>query len=380
LIREMIVATGTAGLYVISFAVASGQIPQEQKPPIAEEVFKNVQVLKGISVSEFMETMGLFSASLGENCTFCHVEESGGNWSRYADDNGRKQTARRMIAMVSSINKANFGGARMVTCYSCHRGLDRPRVTPSLAELYGPPLLDERDDIPSAPAAPSADTILDKYISALSGAQRLADVTSIVANGNYQGFAETEKSAMEIYAQGPDKRALIVHTPNGDSITNYDGRNGWTAAPETDRPVTLLPLSGGSLDAARLDALLTFPAQIKQAFTQWRVGFPTMIDGRSVQVVQGRNVGSPPVQFFFDRETGLLLRLVRYSNTALGLSPTQIDYSDYREIAGIKLPFRWIVTWLDGRSSIELTEVAANVSIDATKFARPAAPKPSSSR
>ena len=43
---------------------------------MAEDVFKNVQVLRGISVAEFMGTMGFISASLSLNCLDCHVNES----------------------------------------------------------------------------------------------------------------------------------------------------------------------------------------------------------------------------------------------------------------------------------------------------------------
>ena len=74
-----------------------GQADSAQKPQVAEQYFKNVQVLRGISVKEFMDTMGFFAASLGENCTFCHVEESSGDWSKYAVDNANKQTARKML-------------------------------------------------------------------------------------------------------------------------------------------------------------------------------------------------------------------------------------------------------------------------------------------
>ena len=90
--------------------------------PMAEDVFKNVQVLKGIPVDQFMGTMGFFSASLGLNCTDCHVDESGGNWAKYADDNALKRTARRMMLMVSNINTTSFGGRQVVTCNTCHRG------------------------------------------------------------------------------------------------------------------------------------------------------------------------------------------------------------------------------------------------------------------
>jgi hypothetical protein len=128
------------------------------------------------------------------------------------------------------------------------------------------------------------------------------------------------------------------------------------------------------LDAARLDADLTFPARIKQALTEWRVGVPDTIDNHAVQVVQGRSAARTPVRLFFDKDSGLLVRLIRYTDSPVGLNPMQIDYSDYREVAGVKMPFHWTVTWLDGRSIIELTEVQPNVSVDAGKFAKPATP------
>src|SRR3989454_8462998 len=110
-----------------------------QKPLMAEEVFKNVQILKGIPVNQFMETMGFFAASLGLNCVYCHVPESLENWDRFADDVPRKRMARSMMLMVDDINKTKFGGRRALTCYSCHRGAQTPRVIPSLADQYGVP-------------------------------------------------------------------------------------------------------------------------------------------------------------------------------------------------------------------------------------------------
>src|SRR5262245_9734123 len=114
---------------LLSTATASAQM--------AEDVFKNVQVLKGIPVDQFMETMGFFSASLALNCTSCHGVESASDAARFADDPPLKKTARKMILMVRAINRDNFAGAGLVTCYSCHRGGERPKITPSLADQYG---------------------------------------------------------------------------------------------------------------------------------------------------------------------------------------------------------------------------------------------------
>ena len=354
-------------------AWAGGQAGPERKPPMAEEVFKNVQLLKGIPVDEFMGTMGFFSAALGLNCTDCHVDESGGNWAKYADDNALKQTARRMIRMVSAINSANFGGRQLVTCNTCHRGNRRPNVMPSLALLYGTPPPDEPGEpFEEAPGQPPADQVLDKYILAVGGAKPLANLTSLVARGTYLGFDDAETSAVEIFARAPGQRTTIIHTLSGDSTTTYDGRTGWIAAPQTERPVPLLALTGQELDGIKLEAELFFPARIKQALSKWRVGVPITIGDREVQPVQGTTAAGATATLCFDSESGLLVRLVRLSGSAVGRLVTQIDYADYREVSGVRMPFRWTVTWLNGRSKFELTDVQPNVAIDASKFARPA--------
>jgi len=342
---------------------------------LAEAVFKNIQVLKGIPVSEFMGTMGYFSASLGLNCTFCHVTESLQDWQKFAEDVPRKRTARRMILMVNAINKDNFGGRRAVTCYSCHRGGDRPKVIPSLAEQYSTPTEDpnEIEIVAGLPAGPSADQILDKYLQAIGGVQRVSAFTSLVAKGTYEGFETYHlKVPVEVFAKAPGQLTTVVHTQNGDSTTTFDGRAGWVAA--ADKPVPLLALTAGSeLDGAKLDAALFFPARIKETLTQWRVGFPvTTIGERDVQIVQGTGPGKTRMKLYFDQETGLLTRQVRYADTIVGINPTQIDYSDYREVAGVKIPFHWTVTWTNGQSNTELSEIQANAPVDPAKFAKPA--------
>jgi hypothetical protein len=83
------------------------------------------------------------------------------------------------------------------------------------------------------------------------------------------------------------------------------------------------------------------------------------------------------VTLYFDKQTGLLLRELRYGTSPIGRVPTQIDYADYRDVNGIKLPFRITYAWLDGRDSIVLNDIKTNVPIDEAKFARPAPMKAS---
>ena len=369
----------TAAVYLLAVALANGQSAPQEKPLMADDVFKNIQVLRGLTVDQFMGTMGFIAAALSMNCSECHHT---GSVERYADDTPMKQTARKMILMVSALNKSNFGGKREVTCYSCHRSDARPKVTPSLAEQYGTPPLDDPDEveIPETPAAggPSADQVLNKYIQALGGAQKLASITSFTGKGTYEGFdTEGDKFPVEIYAKAPNERTTIVHLRSGDNVRTFDGRNAWNTSAGTLLPIPVFTLTGGEFEGAKIDASLSFPGQIKQILKNWRTGFPsTTIDDKDVDVIEGSSADNSPVKLYFEKKTGLLLRQVRYTDTALGLNPTQIDYADYRDVSGVKMPYHLTTTWTDGRSTIVLSELRANVSIDAAKFAKPTGTAP----
>ncbi len=100
------------------------------------------------------------------------------------------------------------------------------------------------------------------------------------------------------------------------------------------------------------------------------MSYPANIDGHDVNVVQG---SGPPVfiaTFYFDKQTGLLLRMVRYANSAVGRVPTQIDFSDYRPVAGVMMPFRRTYGWVSGREEYTLTEIKPNVPVDDAKFVK----------
>lgn len=359
---------------LMSVGFVRGQAGQQPAPQMAEQVFKNVQVLRGIPVDEFMDTMGMFSAALSLNCIDCHTAESVGTWDRFADETPLKVTARRMVSMVNAINKENFKGVRNVTCYTCHHGDLKPKVVPNLAAQYATPVEDPNEiEVFRLPGGPTVDQVLDKYFRALGGPQRLAALTSYSAKGTYIGF-ETEQTIkpFELYAKAPNQRLSIVRMSVGDKVTLFDGRSAWIAG--SDKPVPLLPLTGGNLDGARIEGILSFPSQLKQAFATWQVG-ATAIDDKEVIVLRGTNPRQPPVNFYFD-EAGLLVRVLRFMDTSVGRVPTQTDYSNYKDVAGVKLPHKWVITWTNGQTTTELSEVQANAQIEASRFQRPAPARP----
>src|SRR5579862_9468785 len=390
--QVLFAATGFAALSLLGAGLAAAQsAPSQDKPLMAEQVFKNIRVLKGIPVDDFMETMGIMTSALQFDCSDCHAN-AGTDRVDWAADTPRKRTARRMVTMVQKINQENFAGAQMVTCWTCHRNRDVPLTTPLMSVIYGMPDLSPDDVITQTPGMPPPQTILDKFIEATGGAQRWAGITSFDGHGTSVGFGGFGGGgAVEIAAKFPDKRSTIIifkkETGRGDQIRSYDGKTGWVRTPLN--VLGEFQLNGSDLDGARFDAQLSFPGQIKQVLTNLKTGPPTSIEdlpnrdagvtsgqSYSVNVVQGTGSRDLLVTLFFDRQTGLLLRELRYGSSPIGRVPTQIDYADYRDVNGIKLPFRINYAWLDGRDSIVLSEIKTNVPVDEAKFGRPAPLKP----
>ncbi len=342
---------------------------------MAENVFKNIQVLKGIPADEFMDTMGMFSSSLLFDCTGCHVSDILIRREAFAEPTPRIQKARQMVLMVNALNRTYFGGERRVTCFTCHRGSSTPDVEPDLALQYsagtgfGNPnaitIFPERQ--------PTPDQVFGRYLQALGGVDRLGRLTSFVATGSYVGFNTSDTEVpIEIFARAPDQQASVVRMFDGDAVKVYDGRNAWAA--EGWRQLPLMTFTGSNLAGARFEAMVAFPAGLQKAYSQWQVA-STLIDDKEVVILQGSNPGQLPVNLYFD-DAGLLVRSVRWNSTPVGRVPTQTDYADYRDVAGVKMPFRWQVTWTNGQNTITLKEVRPNVAIDAARFARPAPFKP----
>ena len=353
---------------------ASQQSQGEAAAPskLAEQQFKNIQALKGIPADQVIPSMQFIGASLGVECEYCHV-----HGANEKDDKKPKVTARKMIAMMMAINKDNFEGRREVTCFSCHRGAKDPVATPIITdEVTQPESGAAKNPADAKPALPAAELLLDKYLTALGGADVQQKISTRVQKGTVTAFGG-ERFPVEIYSKGPDKRLSIMHLKGGDSITSFDGKQGWLGVPGRTH---IMSATEGA--AARIDADLYLPSHLKTMFQKFRVDVGERIDGHETFLVVGRNEGQPPLQIYLDQQSGLLLRLVRFAETPLGRNPTQIDYADYRDAGGVKLPFRWTLARPGNRFTIQIDQIQQNVPVDDAKFVAPPpappaeAPKP----
>jgi photosynthetic reaction center cytochrome c subunit len=332
----------------------------------AEEQFKNIQTLKGIPADQLIPTMQFIAASLGVECEFCHVQNAFDK-----DDKKPKQTARKMMEMMFAINKNNFNGQRAVTCYSCHRGNTDPVAIPAVmteAEAMSGPKKPEGEEKHAENSGPSGDQLIDKFVQASGGAAAIGKVTSRVMKGKIEVGAMS--LPIDIYTKDPDKRVSFTHMQDGDNITAFDGHGGWMGAP--NRPVR--EMHGGDIDGASIDADLQLPIHLKDMFTDLKVRGTEKIGDHDAYVAVGQRADKPPIRLYFDEQSGLLVRMLRFGETALGRMPTEIDYADYRDASGVKIPYEWTLARPSGRFTIQISEVQTNVPVDDAKFAKPPAP------
>lgn len=325
----------------------------------AEQALKNITQLKGTPAEQLMSAMQVISSSLGVECLFCHV---GGKPE--LDDKPTKKTAREMMAMVASINKGSFGGRQQVSCYSCHHGVANPASVPPVLETDLPARTETKTAPPAGPG-PIADDVIQKYVAALGGVDAIRKVTSRVAKGAI--LVGGSQTPIEVLTKAPNKRVTITHSANGDSFTAFDGTTGWMG--NTGRPAREMSLSESG--AFALDAEFALALRLKEIFPQIRRGRPEQIGGVVCDSLIGTGPGRSPVRLYFEQSSGLLVRLVRYAETPVGRNPTQVDYADYRDVDGVKIPFRWTLSRVNGRFTIQIADVKSNVPVDDATFTKP---------
>ena len=353
--------------FAITAALMHAQAPQPAPAnQTAGERFKNIQVLKDIPANQLDPTMDFIADSLGVRCEYCHVR---GDFSK--DDKRPKLSARKMIQMELAINKENFNGRTEVTCYTCHRGLTHPVGVPVIGQSAEASAAQAPGGMnpggPNMASMPTADQILEKYVQALGGADATAKITSRTAKGTFTP-GEGKPLGLELYAKAPEKLLLALERPNGGTNEMaYNGKEGWGSDGQHVRP-----MRGGQLEVVETQAKLAFAGDLKQSLGRLRVGRPEKLGDQETYVLYAFASGEPPSKLYFDEQSGLLLRVESFTRTPLGNDPIAVDYSDYREASGVKVPYRWTIGSPRNRMTIQFNEVQQNAAVDDSKFSPPA--------
>lgn len=350
----------------------------QSMPKTAEQEFKNIQSLKGIPADELIPAMQYFNASLGVECNFCHVMEPIQAFEK--DDKEDKKAAREMIAMMRGINKNSFDGNLEVGCSTCHSGHVRPTpIAPSGEELQAgprpavaqagqqaqPPAPVQQPATP--PQLPTPEQIIDTYQTAIGAKAALQKFTSMIAQGTVSTSQQTVQ--VELDRKAPNLYSASFVFPDGR--TSIDGTDGIVAWNKSESQVTEMngyPLRG-MLILSRFDRDLAPTAN----YATTKVVGMDSIDGHEVYIVRGTfKDPSYTERLFFDRQSGLLLRRVTFQRTLFGFLQDISNYSDYRDVQGVKMPFTILRSRPGQALTVKFDKIEFNSPIDDFKFTRPA--------
>jgi hypothetical protein len=334
---------------------------QETLP--SEKAYKNIQVLKGIPSSRFMDNMFYMAGSLGVSCNECHVNST----DFEKDDNPKKTTARRMIAMVRELNKDNFDGKNLVTCNTCHRGRAVPQPTLAFAAIRNS---QAKKAPPAADAGPSltVDQIFERYVSATCGSSACEKLETAVLTGSMLS-SEGWTAPLRIYLTAPDK-FLATFDIGWMSYNAFNGAQGWGQDNQDLHDVT-----GNHLVLLKRKSAVFHPSTLKEQYSRLTLRGKEKIDEHEAYAVEGVLPGADNEVLYFDAESGLLVRIQSSTETSLGMLPHEMDLRDYREVGGAKLPFEVDEFAPDFSSVYKLAEASHGVPIAKDLFDKPLKPR-----
>lgn len=327
----------------VSLVVAGAMLtPQQDKP--AEEVFKNIKSFKGKPSSDVIPAMNFMAASLKVDCAFCHNPKDFSS-----DEKDEKVTARRMITMQGELNKQFFEGHTAVTCNSCHNGSSRPNRTPKVGDLTPRHTRFKNTLKPT--------DLFDKYWKAVGG-----DFKSLTLKGTRTDHGQT--MPLEMVQEGPDKFLANM----GDNKVGSDGSTYWFKFGDRISPV----VGDNALRMKRMGRWFRGPKAF-DGYERLMIAGKDKVSGKPAIVVRG----SVPAdhlteEFYFDEESGLLVRVATMTETALGILPTYTDYSNYKKVGGVLVPFK--VASVSGGEESEMVYKSgkANQPVDDKIFGVPA--------
>lgn len=322
----------------------------------AGQKFKNIKVLNDMPAEQMGKVMNLFAASLGVDCKMCHASN---DKDFEKDGNEHKDIAREMIAMTFDINKKFFKGRPEVSCNTCHNGHERPTSVPSLTPT-------EHADRPAQPTTkPTVDEILDKYAAALGGRDRVTSVrTRTITALRLERDGKTTEPETVTQAAGK----IRVETKYGSYVVveSFDGTNAWKTG--AGSPIAL---KADEMEQIKREAQLFANPDLKAVYAKLDYRFLDRIDGREAYLVIGTLADNSRERLYFDVASGLLIRRIASTPTVLGAFQYQVDYSDYKDFGGVKLPatIRFAVPNISWTRKIVDVKIGAKV--DDSMFASP---------
>jgi zinc protease len=219
-------------------------------------------------------------------------------------------------------------------------------------------------------APPTAEQLITKYVRAIGGRAAIEKVRSRVTIGTMDP-GEGTLLTMELSEKAPDKFLSVVDLPGlGTVKQGFDGKVGWDSTPNQG----VQELTGAMLVAVRRNSQFYRWLRMKELFGKLEVGGTTKVGDRQTYVMEATPSEGHAEKFYFDTETGLLLKRDFKLDTPEGVITFETFYDDYRDVDGIKIPFTLRRVGPDSVLILKFTEIKQNVELDDARFAKPTVP------
>lgn len=231
------------------------------------------------------------------------------------------------------------------------------------------PVKNSADTKPAAAAKlPTVKQILDKYVAAVGGRKANEKIKTRAMKGTVEMAPMGIKGTVESYTAAPDKVYTKMKLGGiGEIVEVFDGTRSWSINPVQGSREK----SGDELAQTKMISQFNRELHLAKLYPKMRVRGAEKLGDRDVYVLVSAPDGLAPETFYFDRETGMLLRSDGTAVSPEGKTPYQIYYEDVRTVDGIKVPFKTRTVMPQFEIINVMTEIKNNASIDAAMFAQP---------
>ncbi|HMD31557.1 MAG TPA: hypothetical protein VKG84_06585, partial [Candidatus Acidoferrales bacterium] len=222
---------------------------------------------------------------------------------------------------------------------------------------------------PPANGLPTPDWVLARYVRALGGEPALRKITSRSMRGTFEIPSRQITGEAEIDTASPDRFYSLLKISDAQQyIQAFDGKAGWSYDPQSG----YTDLAGKELAQMRRGAQFEYELHFRELFPQLRIIEKATEENHPAWVVEATPPGEGPEKFYFDVETGLLLRHDSFQDTPDGEVAVVHRYSEYVAVDGVQVPTLLrhtdpAITW-----QVKFTDVHNNVPMDLAVFSKPA--------
>lgn len=229
------------------------------------------------------------------------------------------------------------------------------------------PVAETRPTLPPSPTEQDlVNQILDRYEQAIGTKEAIEKFTSYKLKGTFD--LAGLRGTLEGWRKEPHKTLSMIHFPRlGTLKKGFDGENHWVQTPQG----TFTDSNTQEIAKLERDAEVYSAGRIRTLFDTMKLQPKARLHGRDMNVIEGKPAKGPAEKLFFDAENGLLVRWDMARREEGRTLFVKAHMEDYREIEGVKIPFRIRFAFESFTFVAQVDEFEYNIPVDDAIFKRP---------